>query len=75
MAQPLTCSYFLIPKPYENNLIYLFITQTPKGEIGGGGRGIKHSFVEVESLSILFSSKFVHVDRFIRYNGIMIEHY
>ena len=30
-------NYFLIPTPNENNLIYLFITQTPEGET-------KHSF-------------------------------
>ena len=25
--------YFLIPTSNENNLIYLFVTQTPEGEI------------------------------------------
>ena len=66
--------YFLIPTSNENNLIYLFIIQTPGGEI-------KHSFCSswvalvVESRSILYSSKIVclQVDWFTVYNRIMIE--
>ena len=48
----------------ENNLICLFITQTPEG------------FVVVDSSSILYSSKivYVQVDWFTGCNGIMIEH-
>ena len=61
--------YFLIPTSNGNNLIYLFITQTPDGEI-------KHSFLVVQSRSILYFRKIVsvQVDWFTGYNRIMIEH-
>ena len=47
-------SYFVIPAPNENNLIYLLITQTPEEEI-------KTVFVVVESLSFLYSSKIIYL--------------
>ena len=62
--------YFLILSSIENNLIYLFITPSQTGLI-------KNTvFVEVESRSILYSSKIacLQIDWFIGYNGIMTEH-
>ena len=62
--------YFLILSSIENNLIYLFITPSQTGLI-------KNTvFVEVESHSILYSSKIacLQIDWLIGYNGIMTEH-
>ena len=64
------CFYFVIPTSNENNLIYLFITQKPEGDI-------KNTvFVVTESRSIFYSSKIVYlqIDWFTGYNGIMTEH-